>query len=1466
MQLRRGKELLQLGTREAIESVGGQVGARIPLSNLSLSEQAKIGARGIGFGIHNKVLFAPKNFNIPIYTAAETMWEGMARTKLAQAVRPMVSVLPIIGKGFSSADDSTIAATKVAENLMKTEFGERAGLAAGYAEMIDRGLGTIVKNTPEELEPFIASFKELGLDTIDAIRDPEKVAAAYSQRIAKLFGFSDEAKTDALKQSLLTRITVGTIDDPDSVKLADSTLKSVFHAIGLSDNPNDAAQAFSTYYNANRNLFDSYVTVRDLARVNNITDELPRTAKELAAFVEKNGLTRAQESAFRNYIGLRETSIAGFDKIYEEAHAAAEKLGLFKHDLYAFDDDFSFRMAANAAEDFGFGAPKIGAEVLDRAAVDAHYATMSELGVITPKQQKAFEKIYRYLNTGSEALGAEQAIHRSGLFSEFETFGESVLRQSEGEAAKFAELGQGARETILHGGQGYRTMVERVAQNIREGSNAFELMKTVGQQTIDPKKKEALVAAFEKVSKALTKKGASISGRIGGLAEEGTEFVPQPGKLYRGLEDIRDITDDAGNVAWNPRRKAAMQSMDYGEDGVLVEFSSPDHGSAPIHKEGLYVTGTARSGKPERIFINTNYWNTFEHAADDAAKWQKAFPDAEIIFHDSFLHSPEEMKSIKAVALNGDQLKALKDAGFKIPKAVAGAPVEQQIVYETLKRGAEATTYGDLVAAGVYSVDQMNAFHLAAENAAGISTLMNETYMPHVTTKEGRDFINATFKQFAKAAGSQGSSFFTKGRELTDFTLGEANQIFREMGMNATGDTPSKIMNEMGEFLNNSFRKVDPEFLEKLRKVDPNAATVFEGHAIAIQQARAVASATSIAKAHFNSALLEHYTNGGLASRVWDIGTKATHASTALQMEEALKDGRMILNVNDVLRPKFTAPRDILAESSVMRSQGVSDSARFMLQSDIEAVDEVMSKAKGVQEFIPSTGLMKEGERYVAIDRDLYGEIMRANALATSPLYMGRVQSFLHKATNYWKMWTLNNPISTFSFNARNLVGDLFLATMGGMGPKEGFDAFKDMGRVLKAAAGLGEEGLLDMKIVVGNRAMNGAELLQMMKGQGIIGHGAHVLDSYAAAEISAAKRVDKTVRDWIPGFSGERNKWLKIGNAITDQQSSWTRGAFFLDQLRKGVDPLEAARATKKYLLDYSSDLLTHTERGVLKLAVPFYTFMRRSVPAVFEGLIEQPQRFATMEKFIRNFGERTDQLHAVKEMPDTLVPDYVKEMYGVPFKVDPETGNPSFFLLKTWLPGGDIAEIADAVRGITTGKGGKKLLDSITARINPLAKVSVEMLANYSFFTGKPIERFDGQTQEMFGSPWSAKTAYLLRQIRFLNEIDKLNPVSIAERTGELGARSEPEYAERWLSFLGGIKGAQANVATERAKTEYDIERAIRETKSQIKRVSGNVNDPGRERQLEALQKTLRSHYDSMVRTNLGFAEFRKSVGVDQ
>jgi len=1306
MQITRGEELVRFGTKEAIKAAGGEIGAKFPLSRLNLGEQASLGVRGIGFGVHNWMAFAPKNLNIPVYSAVETMIEGLSRSALGQAVRPIFSVLPVIGKGFSSANDTTIATSRVAGDLLKTELYQREGLAAGYRAMIERGFGAIVEKTPEELRKLVPVFKELGLDTIDVTRDPEFIASAFAQRMAKLFGFSGEEESKALAEGLVGKLTGGPVADEDAVKLAQETIGKVFHAIGLTEDPAEVAGAFEKVWNANKDIHESYVTVRDLSRVKNITEPVPTDLKALADFVERHSLTKEEEKAFKNYINFRRSTIDTFDAQHDAAFKAAQKLGLFRDDLYAFDKASALNEAAANTGALGIGKPPTGATVLDRAAVDAHFATFNQLGTMTDKQKRAFEKIYDYLNTASDILGEETTLNADGVFSKAGSFGEAAIGKMEEVAASFSELNQNARETILHGGQGYRTMVERVAQNIRQGSEAVDNWKSLASQTIDPKAKDALKVAFDKVSKTLTKKGADI----------------------------------------------------------------------------------------------------------------------------------------------------------------AGAPVETQIVYDTLKRGAEATTYSDLVAAGLWSVEQMNDFHLTAENAAGVATMMNEAYMAHVTTKEGRDFINATFKKAVMSgAGGGGNSFFTKGRELTDFTIGEANQVFREVGMRSTGDTPSKIMNEMGEFLNDTFRKVDPEFMEKLRKVDPNAAAVFEADAVSIQLRRAEASAASIAKANFNRAIFETHGNGGIATRTWDIGTAATHATTAAEMERAIASGHVIVNVGDILKPSEIRPRDILSESGVMRAQGVSDATRFMMQSDVEAIDEVLTKTKGVQEFLPGTGLMKEGERYAAIDRNLYAEVMRTNALATSPLYMGRVMRFMHKATNYWKMWTLNNPISTFSFNARNVVGDLFLSAIGGMGPREGFEAYKDMTRLMKAAAGLGENGLLDLKIVVGDKAYTGADLLSMMKQHGVIGHGAHVMDSMAAAEISAAKRTANTVRDWVPGFSGERNKWLKPGNALTEQASSVTRGAFFLDQLRKGATPIEAARATKKYLLDYSSNLLTHTERGALKLAIPFYTFMRRSIPAVLEGLVTSSSKFSTMEKFIRNFGERTDQLHAVKELPDTLVPDYIQEMYGVPHKVD-ENGNPQYFLLKSWIPGGDIAELAEAARNIATGKGGKKLLGSITQRINPLAKVAVEQLANYSFFTGKPIEAFDGQTQEMFGSPWSARTAYMLRQVRFLNELDRLNPVAAVDRTGESGSRGEPEYADRWLGFLSGIKPTHVDIPTERARSEFDIERSIRETKSQIKRISRNFNDPGQKEQIEALQKTLRSHYSDLVKLNMGFSEFRKAVGVDQ
>lgn len=180
-----------------------------------------------------------------------------------------------------------------------------------------------------------------------------------------------------------------------------------------------------------------------------------------------------------------------------------------------------------------------------------------------------------------------------------------------------------------------------------------------------------------------------------------------------------------------------------------------------------------------------------------------------------------------------------------------------------------------------------------------------------------------------------------------------------------------------------------------------------------------------------------------------------------------------------------------------------------------------------------------------------------------------------------------------------------------------------------------------------------------------------------------------------------------------------------------------------------------------------------------------------------------------------------------------------------------------------MTTGTKPKAALNGVLARINPLAKVPVEMMSNYSFFTGKPITRFEGQEQEIFGEPFSARAAYLLRQLRVVNEFDKLNP-GIAERSGEGGARGEASTLDRWMGFIAGGKPTSVNVTTERAKSEYEIEKQLREAAGEIKRLMKNPNTINRKEQIMALQEKRKELYKQMMRTNSEFAEFRKAIGI--
>ncbi|TXH58066.1 MAG: hypothetical protein E6Q97_03130, partial [Desulfurellales bacterium] len=1181
-----GAETIQFGTKAAIEAAGGKIGEKLSTHFLSLKEQAAAGVRSISFGIGNWQAFLPKNISIPVYNGAEVIWEGLKRTKLAAAGREILTNAPLIGRGFKSATPDAIAATNIADDIVKVF--EIQGLGAAYDEMLERGVGSAIRELPDEIKPFVSLSAEIGLKGVDAVLSPDNVAATMGARIAKTFGLADPAKTAAIAKDLERKILAGVVGDEQSIRFANDAVKKVLYVSGLTDDLSRASVAYERILELNPGIRESYAEASDALRTLAIPEGMPKTRDEFAALAADYSLDAKTRAKISKYLDKRDAIIAKNAKVEESAQRAAKKLGLFAEEF------LGKRVVRGGANEFApvantdpftrvdefvrsKGEPlteSINARARDGLTREQAVNLIKEsrdLGVIgtsraTPKNIDRLEKsIMEFFDHAEASIGDGAVLMRDGSVG----LGEAVADGVEGIAKGYAELGPGARETLSHTAQGYRTLVERIADNIRQGSKFANALKNVGGSAIDPKVRESLRKTAEKTTKILTKAGANID-----KAPEGAKFI-----------------------------------------------------------------------------------------------------------------------------------------------------------YDSQQRAANAVTYSDLLAASVTAVDDLNKFILAAENAAGVTTAFTEGYFAHVTTKEGREFINSLSKRAGVDKAAMGLEFFTHEREFSGWTIGEMNAVARQMGFKGTADTPSKLMNELGEFVGGQFGKVDPQWVEKLRKLDPQAAAVFEADVMATMQRRLHASAATISKANFHKKLLGTYAEGGLAGRKWTVGAPDTRAALATQLEQAVADGYVVVDASDILHPRTLRNREVLAESRLMRAQGITDDARGVLYDEVAAIDEARKNARRIPEVDPKLSL-REGQNLVAIDREVFNEVMDSHAKMTAPLYMGGVMRFMHQATNFWKAWTLT-PIP--AFHARNFVGDLFMAGLGGMGPVGGFKALKDAARLVRSGAGYGQ-GLLDYSVDVGDKMMTGADAISMMKRFGIIGHGAHVMDTMGMAELSTAQKIDANVAPWIPFLGGKRNKILEAGNAVADAQSSIVRAGFFLDRLRKGMDPAQAARETKKYLLDYTSNLLTHTERSTLKLAVPFYTYMRRSVPLMFEHLVTSTQKFATMEKFIQSYTGRDEELAAAKNLPDTLLPDFVEEMYGVPYKID-EEGNPQFFLLKSWLPGGDVAELADAIRGVTTGQKPKAALNGVLARINPLAKVPVEMMSNYSFFTGKPITRFEGQEQEIFG-----------------------------------------------------------------------------------------------------------------------------------
>lgn len=313
------------------------------------------------------------------------------------------------------------------------------------------------------------------------------------------------------------------------------------------------------------------------------------------------------------------------------------------------------------------------------------------------------------------------------------------------------------------------------------------------------------------------------------------------------------------------------------------------------------------------------------------------------------------------------------------------------------------------------------------------------------------------------------------------------------------------------------------------------------------------------------------------------------------------------------------------------------------------------------------------------------------------------------KMTGWWKTFaTAPNP----GFHVRNEISNLWQLMLGGVRTPD--PLYKGLMVLAKKGEGVADVG-----------AYKGQEVYQLAERYGILRTG------FVGSDIGDLVRREVAPSANPFSVAGPLARW---GSAVGTSFEDHARLALFIDQLAKGADPAAASMHVKKYLFDYRD--LTKAEKGIFRRMIPFYTFTRKSIPLAIETALTKPGTMAALGK-MQTAGEKNVE----DPIPSKYVADWIKEGLGVPIRTS--GGKTEFFLLKGWIPMAELTSID---------------VQQAFGMLHPAIKAPIEIAMNQNVFTGRQIEKFPGQKDKLLGVPMRAKASHLLRNIVFLQHVDRL------------------------------------------------------------------------------------------------------------
>lgn len=286
-----------------------------------------------------------------------------------------------------------------------------------------------------------------------------------------------------------------------------------------------------------------------------------------------------------------------------------------------------------------------------------------------------------------------------------------------------------------------------------------------------------------------------------------------------------------------------------------------------------------------------------------------------------------------------------------------------------------------------------------------------------------------------------------------------------------------------------------------------------------------------------------------------------------------------------------------------------------------------------------------------------------------------------------------------------------------------------------------------------------------------------------AADSVRTAAKV-RTPKDAYSGV-------MDASRNLADAMETNAKVTVFLDDLIKQTKKMKnptysqmKAQSAKsrehalKYLFDYSD--VTHAET-MIKDAIPFYTFQRKNIPLQIEHLLKSPEKFA--------------QFHRLRE--GTLQEEYSQEQMDK---------------MPEWLRGKAIA--LGGGKMITPALPSESLDDMFSPRamagmLTPALTKPLELVTNQNFFTGAPIENYEGEKKKSMFGEISPQLRHLLDTFGYTRNLN--TAVQEWDNDKEKAVNSFVDTPDPFTQALLRAVGRTYNPEVNDLNYEYGVDRQL-------------------------------------------------------